>query len=110
ITGGQIQRIGLARAFAHACRVLVLDDVAASLDTVTEHRISQVLTGALADRTRIVVAHRASTAAHADFVVWLADGTVRCVAPHHELWSKPAYRDVFNHGLPPGDPCTEGPT
>src|SRR5207248_2365946 len=74
MSAGEVQRIGLARTFAHAGRVIVLDDVAASLDTVTEHHISQVLTGALADRTRIVVAHRASTAARADFVVWLDRG------------------------------------
>lgn len=109
MSGGEVQRIGLARAFAHAGRVLVLDDVAASLDTVTEHHIRQVLTGALADRTRLVVAHRASTAAHADLVVWLADGRVRCVAPHHELCSEPAYRDVFDQGLPPGDRWTGEP-
>ncbi len=109
MSGGEVQRIGLARAFAHAGRVLVLDDVAASLDTVTEHHIRQVLTGALADRTRLVVAHRASTAAHADLVVWLADGQVRCVAPHHELWREPAYRDVFDQGLPPGNRWAGGP-
>jgi ATP-binding cassette subfamily B protein len=107
MSGGELQRIGLARTFAHAGRVLVLDDVAASLDTVTEHHIRQVLTGALADRTRLVVAHRASTAAHADLVVWLADGGVRCVASHHELWSQPAYREVFDHGLPPDGPRAE---
>ncbi|MGH3775071.1 MAG: ABC transporter ATP-binding protein [Pseudonocardiaceae bacterium] len=104
MSGGEVQRIGLARAFAHAGRVLVLDDVAASLDTVTEHHISRVLTGVLADRTRLIVAHRASTAAHADLVVWLADGKVRHVAPHHELWTEPAYRAVFDQGLPPGGP------
>lgn len=108
MSGGEVQRIGLARAFAHAGRVLVLDDVAASLDTVTEHHIRQVLTGALADRTRLVVAHRASTAAHADLVVWLADGRVRRLAPHHELWREPAYRNVFNEGLPPDAPREGG--
>lgn len=103
MSGGEVQRVGLARAFAHAGRVLVLDDVAASLDTVTEHHIRQVLTGALADRTRLVVAHRASTAAHADLVVWLADGQVRSLAPHHELWKQPSYREVFDHGVPSGE-------
>jgi ATP-binding cassette, subfamily B, bacterial len=76
--------------------------VAASLDTVTEHHIRQVLTGALADRTRLIVAHRASTAAHADLVVWLADGRVRSFAPHHELWREPSYREVFNQRLSSG--------
>src|SRR5207245_8871231 len=86
MSGGEVQRVGLARTFAHAGRLVILDDVAASLDTVTEHHIGRVLTGALADRTRIVVAHRASTAARADLVVWLHGGGVRAVAPHPELW------------------------
>jgi ATP-binding cassette, subfamily B, bacterial len=96
MSGGEIQRMGLARAFAHPGRVLVLDDVAASLDTVTEHHIRGVLTGALADRTRLVVAHRVSTAAHADLVLWLDHGRVRSVAPHRQLWSDPCYQAVFD--------------
>jgi ATP-binding cassette subfamily B protein len=95
MSGGEVQRVGLARTFAHARRVIVLDDVAASLDTVTEHHISAVLTGALAGRTRIVVAHRASTAARADAVVWLQDGGIRAYGPHDELWRDPAYRALF---------------
>jgi ATP-binding cassette subfamily B protein len=109
MSGGEMQRIGLARAFVHTGRVLVLDDVAASLDTVTDHHIRQVLTGALADRTRLIVAHRASTAAQADLVVWLADGRVRCLAPHHELWEQPSYREVFDEGLSSGDPHARTP-
>ncbi|HEX6404125.1 MAG TPA: ABC transporter ATP-binding protein [Pseudonocardiaceae bacterium] len=108
MSGGEMQRIGLARAFAHAGRVLVLDDVAASLDTVTEHHIRQVLTGALADRTRLIIAHRASTAANADFVIWLVGGRVRRVAPHHELWSEPAYREVFAQADPSDGPWAGG--
>ena len=95
MSGGEMQRVGLARTFAHAGRVVVLDDVAASLDTVTEHHIGLVITGALADRTRIIVAHRASTAARADKVVWLDDGGVRAMAPHDELWREPEYRRLF---------------
>lgn len=74
---------------------MVLDDVAASLDTVTEHEISRALTDALADRTRILVAHRVSTAARADLVAWLDDGRLVGLAPHHELWRHEAYRAVF---------------
>jgi ATP-binding cassette, subfamily B, bacterial len=95
MSGGEAQRVGLARTFAHARRVVVLDDVAASLDTVTEHHISAVLTGALGDRTRIVIAHRASTAARADAVIWLADATIRAYAPHEQLWHDPDYRALF---------------
>ena len=95
MSGGEVQRVGLARTFAHARRVVVLDDVAASLDTITEHHISAVLTGALADRTRIVIAHRASTAARADAVIWLEDGTVRAYAAHEQLWHDADYRALF---------------
>jgi ATP-binding cassette subfamily B protein len=98
MSGGEAQRVGLARTFAHAGRVLVLDDVAASLDTVTEHHISAVLTGALGDRTRLVVAHRASTVARMDAVIWLDRGRVRAMAPHRELWQEPDYRALFDPG------------
>jgi len=95
MSGGETQRMGLARTFAHAGRVIVLDDVAASLDTVTEHHISRVLTGVLGDRTRVIVAHRASTAACTDSVAWLDRGRLRAMAPHDELWRDPEYRALF---------------
>lgn len=95
MSGGETQRVGIARAFAHAGRVLVLDDVAASLDTVTEHHIGEVLCTSLADRTRLVVAHRTSTAARADLVVWLDRGRVHRCGTHEQLWSDPGYRAVF---------------
>ena len=43
----------------------------------------------------VVVAHRASTAARMDFVVWLDQGRVRAKAPHHQLWYDPEYRALF---------------
>lgn len=101
LSGGETQRVGLARAFTQSGRggrLLVLDDVTASLDTVTEHHITQVLTGsgALASRTRLVVTHRASTAARADLVIWLDEGRVRRRATHRALWNDPGYRAVFH--------------
>jgi len=95
MSGGEVQRISLARAFAHAGRVLILDDVAASLDTVTEHEISRVLNEDLGRLTRLVVAHRASTAARADAVVWLDRGRIRATGPHEVLWHDPDYRALF---------------
>jgi ATP-binding cassette subfamily B protein len=102
MSGGETQRMGLARTFAHAGRVIVLDDVAASLDTVTEHHISRVLTGGYGDRTRVIVAHRASTAAGTDSVAWLDRGRLRAMAPHDELWRDPEYRALFE----PDEPTT----
>jgi ATP-binding cassette subfamily B protein len=96
MSGGEAQRLGLARAFAHPGRVLVLDDATSSLDTVTEHQVAQALAGA-GGRTRVVVAHRASTAARADRVLWLEDGRIRAEGNHRSLWNDPAYRALFDH-------------
>src|SRR5262249_34172391 len=93
MSGGEAQRLGLARAFAHAGRVLVLDDATSSLDTATEQRVTAALLGA-GPRTRLLVAHRAATAARADYVLWLEDGAVRGYDRHAHLWHNPAYRAV----------------
>jgi ATP-binding cassette subfamily B protein len=93
MSGGELQRLGLARAFAHPGRVLVLDDATSSLDTVTEVQVGDVLTRD--GRTRLITAHRVGTAARADLVAWLDGGRVRACAPHHELWPDPEYRAVF---------------
>jgi ATP-binding cassette subfamily B protein len=61
-----------------------------------------VLTDQLSDRTRLIVAHRAATAARADLVAWLDRGRLRALAPHHELWADADYRAIFCAGP---DPC-----
>jgi ATP-binding cassette subfamily B protein len=100
MSGGELQRLGLARAFAHAgsARLLILDDATSSLDTATEMLVSQALTGQLSDRTRLIVAHRVTTAARADLVAWLDGGRVRALAPHRELWADGHYRAIFGEG------------
>jgi ATP-binding cassette subfamily B protein len=97
LSGGEVQRLGLARAFAHAgrARLLILDDATSSLDTATEMLISEVLSSQLSGRTRLIVAHRAATAARADLVAWLQDGRLRACAPHRELWADQDYRAIF---------------
>ncbi|CAL9343151.1 ABC transporter ATP-binding protein RamA [Streptomyces sp. enrichment culture] len=94
-SGGEAQRLGLARAFAHGGRLLILDDALSSLDTATEHRITRALVGRGPGSTRLLVAHRAATAARADAVAWLEAGRVRAVGRHHELWGLAEYRAVF---------------
>ncbi|WP_329223135.1 ABC transporter ATP-binding protein/permease [Streptomyces sp. NBC_01485] len=94
-SGGEAQRLGLARAFAHGGRLLVLDDAPSSLDTVTEHQITEAVLGGPAPGTRLLVAHRATTAARADTVAWLDGGRVRAVGTHRELWRIAEYRAVF---------------
>ncbi|MFC8869823.1 ABC transporter ATP-binding protein [Streptomyces sp. NPDC057148] len=95
LSGGEHQRLGLARAFAHAGRVLVMDDATSSLDTATEHAVERAQRRSPSVVTRLVVTHRPSVAARADLVIWLEDGGVRAVGPHRLLWREAAYRAVF---------------
>ncbi|MCT9143403.1 ABC transporter ATP-binding protein, partial [Streptomyces violarus] len=97
-SGGESQRLGLARAFAHGGRLLILDDALSSLDTVTERHITDALLGDGPGGTRLLVAHRSATAACADAVAWLDDGRVRAVGRHEELWRLAAYRAAFGEG------------
>ncbi|MEU1115211.1 MULTISPECIES: ABC transporter ATP-binding protein [unclassified Streptomyces] len=95
LSGGEAQRLGLARAFARGGRLLILDDAMSSLDTVTEHHIAEALLAHTPHRSRLVIAHRAATAARADAVAWLHDGRIRAVGTHAELWQLAEYREVF---------------
>ncbi|MEX2981786.1 ABC transporter transmembrane domain-containing protein [Streptomyces sp. C36] len=95
LSGGESQRLGLARAFAHVGRLLILDDATSSLDSVTERRVAEALLADVAAPTRLIVAHRPATAARADRVAWLEEGRVRAVGPHAALWRERAYREVF---------------
>ena len=98
LSGGERQRLGLAQAVLRDARLIVLDDATSSLDTATELRVAQALEDALAGRTSLIVAHRATAAARADLVAWLDAGRVRALGPHAELWQDPAYRAVFAAG------------
>jgi ATP-binding cassette, subfamily B, bacterial RamA/AmfB len=94
MSGGEAQRLGLASAW-HAGRLLVLDDATSSLDMVTEMQIGRTLTEGGGGRTRLIVTHRAATAARADLVVWVQRGRIRAVDPHDRLWDEPDYREIF---------------
>ncbi|MER6446803.1 ABC transporter ATP-binding protein [Streptomyces venezuelae] len=105
LSGGELQRLGLARAFCRAGRLLVMDDATSSLDTRTAREVERALADGVRPGTRLVVAHRVSSAARADLVVWLDAGRVRATGTHAELWRDPGYRAVFGVGAP--DPRAE---
>jgi ATP-binding cassette, subfamily B, bacterial RamA/AmfB len=98
LSGGQIQRIGLARALAAKASVTVFDDATSALDPDTERTVGAAIAEWLTGRTRIVVTHRPSVAARCDLVAWLDGGRIRALGPHDRLWADPAYRTIF-------DPC-----
>ncbi|MFG2232525.1 ATP-binding cassette domain-containing protein [Streptomyces sp. NPDC048723] len=101
LSGGELQRLGLARAFCRAGRLLVLDDATSSLDTLTAREVERALASEVRPGTRLVVAHRVSSAARADLVVWLDAGRVRATGTHAELWRDLDYRAVFGVGADP---------
>ncbi|MFE6722280.1 ATP-binding cassette domain-containing protein [Streptomyces albidoflavus] len=100
LSGGELQRLGLARAFTRPARLLILDDATSSLDTVTAHLVARTLTEA--PGTRLTITHRLSVAAQADRVVWLDGGRVRGIGLHSALWRDAAYRAVFGAGAGAG--------
>lgn len=85
VSGGQQQRIGLARALYHRPGVLVLDEATSALDNITEHRITQTIGELRGDVTTIVVAHRLSTVRHCDRLILLEDGRLTAAGTFEEV-------------------------
>ncbi|SDR25674.1 ABC transporter ATP-binding protein [Thermostaphylospora chromogena] len=85
LSGGEKQRLALARLLLKAPRVVVLDEATAHLDSESEAAVQQALKTALAGRTSLVIAHRLSTIREADQILVVADGRVVERGRHEEL-------------------------
>jgi ATP-binding cassette subfamily B protein len=85
LSGGQKQRTAIARAILRDPRVLILDDALSSVDTLTEERILQGLSGVMRDRTTILISHRVSTVRNADRIYVLERGRIVEEGTHQEL-------------------------
>jgi ABC-type multidrug transport system fused ATPase/permease subunit len=79
LSGGQLQRIGLARALYTKPNLVVLDEATSALDAQTENEITKVLDDLRSEITLIIVAHRLSTVMKADRVCYFEDGEVRAI-------------------------------
>lgn len=85
VSGGQRQRLAIARAIVHNPQILVFDDSFSALDLTTDARLRQALWRELPQVTKIVVAQRVSTIADADRIVVLDDGNMVGLGTHEEL-------------------------
>ena len=85
ISGGQRQRLAIARAVLADARILILDEATSNLDSESELAIQAGLSGLLQGRTSFIIAHRLSTIRHADRIVVLEDGRIIEVGSHDAL-------------------------
>ncbi|HAP4881064.1 TPA: ABC transporter ATP-binding protein [Enterococcus faecalis] len=88
ISGGQRQRIAIARAFLRNPKILMLDEVTASLDSESEMKVQEALSNLMKGRTTLVIAHRLSTIVDADSIYFVEKGKVTGSGKHDELVSK----------------------
>lgn len=95
-SGGQKQRLAIARALLPRPQVLILDDSTSAVDVATEARIRQALAQDSAHQTRFIVAQRVSAIRDADLILVLDDGSLVAQGTHDELLtSSPVYREIY---------------
>ena len=96
VSGGQKQRLCLARALLRHPKILILDDSTSAVDTATEARIRQMLASELPDTTKIIIAQRIGSVQNADRIVVMDGGRVTGIGTHEELLREnQEYREIY---------------
>ena len=97
LSGGQIQRVSIARAFVKEARILLLDDCLSAVDTETEETILKNLENIAVDKTTLIVSHRISSIKNADNIIVVDKGKI-IESGKHELLinNKNVYSDLWN--------------
>ncbi len=109
LSGGEKQRVALARLLLKAPAVVVLDEATAHLDSESEAAVQQALRTALSGRTSLVIAHRLSTIREADQILVIDDGRVRERGQHDELLAAGGlYADLYRTQFARQEPARAG--
>ena len=96
VSGGQKQRLCIARAILKRPKVLILDDSTSAVDTATEARIRQRLAESLPGMTKIIIAQRVSSVVHADKIIIMEDGRILAEGTHTSLLAGNAvYQEIY---------------
>ena len=97
VSGGQRQRLCIARALLMNPKILILDDSTSAVDTKTDSLIRQGLATSLKDTTKIIIGQRISSIQDADRIVVMNDGKIYAIGTHHDLIETNAiYREVYD--------------
>lgn len=95
VSGGQKQRLCIARALLKRPKVLIFDDSTSAVDTATEASIREGL-ASLKDTTKIIIAQRVTSVQHADQIIILDDGRIHAIGTHESLLEQdPIYQDIY---------------
>lgn len=96
VSGGQKQRLCIARALLKKPKILILDDSTSAVDTATEAKIRESFSGSLKDTTKLIIAQRITSVVEADKIIVLDDGKIVGIGRHEELMeSCTAYQEIY---------------
>ena len=97
VSGGQKQRLCIARALLKKPKILILDDSTSAVDTATDTKIRSAFKSEIPDTTKIIIAQRISSVQDADKIIVLDDGKISGIGTHEELLeNNEIYADVYN--------------
>jgi len=109
VSGGQKQRLCIARALLKHPRILILDDSTSAVDTATEASIRQSFRNELKDSTKLIIAQRISSVQEADMIIVMDDGAITGVGTHEQLLANnKAYQEIYHSQVKEDAEKTDG--